>query len=193
MCLAHYTQPHPCFGQLPKNCDLPWWREGLTQGENRVTGRVIMLGGYFSQPQRKAEDMFACLLIHPSEKITAVSMTSNGLQPQLFPPFYVMHLNPPTSSFSLTRLQQISTVRGAIWKEKINAPLPSVKHCNCEACQVKVKQKPWAVVTDSLRGTVVSASRKKWNVLFWASQQSTQRVSDLPHKQNVSAKSLEIT
>lgn len=113
MCLAHYTQPHPCFGQLPKNWDMPWWREGLTQGENRVTGRVIMLGGYFSL-QREAEDMFACLLIHPSERIIGMTMTSSGLQPQLFPPFYVMHLNPPTSSFSL---QQNSTGRGTIWKK----------------------------------------------------------------------------
>lgn len=117
MCLAHYTQPHPCFGQLPKDWDISWWREGLTQGENRVTDRVIMLGGYFSL-QREAEDMFACLLIHPSERIIGMSMTSSGLQPQLFLPFWVMHLTPPhTSSFSLARLQQISRVSGAIWKK----------------------------------------------------------------------------
>lgn len=53
-----------------------------------------MLECYFSL-QREAEDMFACLLIHPSERIIGMSMTSSGLQPQLFPPFSVMHLTCP--------------------------------------------------------------------------------------------------
>lgn len=167
MCLAHYTQPHPCFGQLPKNCDTPWGREGLTQGENRVTGRVIMLGGYFVTAERGWGHI--CLFFDTSFKENQCHVHDQQWSPAsaFFLLFYVMHLNPPTPSFSLTRLQQISTVRGATSNEKVNAPLPSVMHCNCEACQVKVKQKPWAVVTDSLRGTVVSAQQKKKNEMYY--------------------------
>lgn len=57
-----------------------------------------MLEGYFSL-QREAEDMFACLLIHPSERIIGMSMTSSGLQPQLFPLFSVVHLTCPAPHF----------------------------------------------------------------------------------------------
>lgn len=64
MCLAHYTQPRPCFGQLPKNCDIPWWREGLTQGENRVNRRVIMLGGYFFTAEKGWQ--YVCLFVDTS-------------------------------------------------------------------------------------------------------------------------------
>lgn len=45
-----------------------------------------MLGGYFPL-QREVEDMFACLLIRPSERNIGMSMTSSGLQASAFSSF----------------------------------------------------------------------------------------------------------
>lgn len=117
MCLAHYTQPHPFLGQLPKDGDIMMKRrskerskQGYRQGDYAAAGML-----FFAEERRWKH---ICLFVDTFFTGSHWHVHDQKWSPDLaFSSFCVKNLTTQFEFCSGKSVANFTSVRGAIWKE----------------------------------------------------------------------------